>query len=75
MSEDIHDAQPADVYVDPLGHIWKVESRCDSPTVTLVQLDGDRKTSEPQRMHGGTGGLMWQGFKRIHRPEENHDHP
>jgi hypothetical protein len=41
-----------------------VEGELVTPTeVPQPYLHHDRKT-------GGVGGLMWNGFKRIHRPEK-----
>ncbi len=65
----ISDAQPQDVYVAPDKTIWGVVGRCESPWIILDELDVVGKRSEPHRMEGGIGGGMWQGFKRIYRPE------
>lgn len=64
----VHDAQPSDVYVDDSGKLWRVVGVCGEPTVIMQEVE----TAEPEspvRKNGGVSGLMWRGFKRIHRPE------
>jgi hypothetical protein len=65
----VHDAKPADVYVDHTGKLWRVLHTCHEPTVTMIEVDGF--IGKPMQRGGGVSGAMWHGWKRIHRPEEN----
>ncbi|KKN30170.1 hypothetical protein LCGC14_0836840 [marine sediment metagenome] len=66
---DIHKAQPEDVYVDAQGKLWRVVSICGEPTVLLTEIEPETRNDSVQ-MHGGMSGLMWDGFKRIYTPEK-----
>jgi len=65
----VHDAQPNDVYVDDSGKLWRVVGVCGEPTVIVQEVEPDAPES-PVKRSGGVSGLMWNGFKRIHRPEK-----
>lgn len=64
----VHEAEPGDVYVDAHGKLWRVMGTCKEPTVTVVEIE-PYDTRKPIRKNGGVSGLMWNGFKRIYRPE------
>lgn len=64
----VHDAKPGDVYVDGAGKLWRVFATCGEPTVHVQEVETVTPDS-PVRKSGGVSGFMWQGFKRIHRPE------
>jgi len=63
----VHDAEPNDVYADADGKLWRVVGVCGEPTVIVQEIETQTPDS-PVRRSGGVSGLMWQGFKRIHRP-------
>lgn len=63
----VHDAQPGDVYVDEAGKLWRVIAICGEPTVNVQEVE-TTTPENPVRRSGGVSGLMWSGFKRIHRP-------
>lgn len=65
----VHDAEPGDVYVDKEGKLWRVMGTCHEPTVQVAEIE--RTVPErPVTLRGGISGLMWDGFKRIYRPEK-----
>jgi hypothetical protein len=63
----VHDAQPNDLYVDAGGKLWRVVGVCSEPTVIVQEVEATTPES-PVKQSGGVSGLMWSGFKRIHRP-------
>lgn len=63
----MHDALPNDVYVDANNRLWRVVAICGEPTVIVQEVESVSPET-PVRMNGGVSGLMWRGFKRIHRP-------
>jgi hypothetical protein len=70
----VHDAQPGDIYLDARGCLWKVVGTWHEPVIDMVQIDDPRvpmleNSMRPHQL-GGVSGLMWQGFKRIHRLED-----
>jgi hypothetical protein len=60
----VRDAKPGDIYVDSDGRLYRVTGIFQTPTVEMTQIEGEK------RLFGGVGGLMWQGFKRIYRGDE-----
>ena len=71
----VHDAEPDDIYVDAAGKLWRVIGVCGEPTVIMreiedVSRDDGTVPNPARRISGGVSGLMWQGFKRILRPDK-----
>jgi hypothetical protein len=66
----VHDAELGDVYVDDQGKLWRVFMKCGEPTVHVQEIEPLCHDS-PVTMAGGVSGQMWQGFKRIFRPQNN----
>ena len=62
----VHDAEPNDVYVDEDGKLWRVLGTCGEPTVIVQEVEPLAPDS-PVKLSGGVSGLMWRGWKRIHR--------
>jgi hypothetical protein len=62
----VHDAEPSDIYVDDSGKLWRVVGVCGEPTVIVEEIEPASPES-PVRRHGGVSGVMWRGWKRIHR--------
>lgn len=65
----VHDAEPNDLYVDAEGKLWRVVGVCGEPTVIVQEVESN-STGGPLKRSGGVSGLMWHGFKRIHRPDK-----
>jgi len=65
----VHDAELGDLYTDESGKLWRVVGLCREPTVHVQEVESLTPDS-PVKQSGGVSGLMWQGFKRIHRPEK-----
>jgi hypothetical protein len=73
---DVHRAKPNDVFVDPAGKLWRVTATWSTPTIIMREVESlDR--SNPEELHGGVNGCMWDGFRKIyesthpdHRPVE-----
>lgn len=64
----VHDAEPADVYADANGKLWRVVGTCREPTVIVEEVEPDPiNHGRKIRQSGGVSGLMWNGFKRIYR--------
>lgn len=70
----VHDAKLDDLYVDDAGKLWRVVALCGEPTVHVQEVETMMPDS-PVRRSGGVSGLMWRGFKRIHRPDEKKPDP
>ncbi len=68
----VHDAEPADLYVDDSGKLWRVIGTCGEPTVYIQEVETLTPDS-PVTRSGGVSGIMWNGFKRIYRPEKKID--
>lgn len=64
MTNEIRDATTGDIYVDQSGKLWRVVGRYDEPVVCVKAIEGDQTETQ-----GGISGCMWEGWKRIHRPE------
>jgi hypothetical protein len=62
----VHGAQPRDVFVDRQGKLWRVVGVWTEPTVIMEEIEEQHGT----RLHGGVSGMMWDGFKRIWRKED-----
>jgi hypothetical protein len=65
----IHDAEPSDIYVDEAGKLWRVVGVVGEPSVIVEEIE-TKTPDNPVRKNGGVSGLMWRGWKRIHRPEK-----
>jgi hypothetical protein len=63
----VHDALPSDIYVDEHGKLWRCMSICNEPTRYFQEVESAGHS--PQSKSGGVSGLMWNGWKRIYRPE------
>lgn len=72
------DAQPGDIYVDENGKLWRVQWVCSQPTIGFEAVEGtpyvsqdDERTAllNKTKKEGGFSGLMFDGFKVIHRPK------
>jgi len=78
------DAKPGDIYVDAQGKLWRVTGTWREPTVEVEEIephavletkpacDGEQAPMPSfvrRTMSGGVSGLMWDNFKRIHRPD------
>jgi hypothetical protein len=63
----VHDAELGDLYVDGTGKLWRVIALCGEPAVHFQEVEMQTPDS-PVRRSGGVSGLMWNGYKRIHRP-------
>jgi hypothetical protein len=63
----VHDAAPGDIYVDEHGKLWRVVGIVGEPSVIVDEIE-TRSPDSPVQRTGGVSGLMWNGFKRIHRP-------
>lgn len=70
----VNDAQPQDVYADASGKLWRVVSICGEPTVCVQEIETTTPDS-PVRKTGGVSGYMWQGFKRVFRPDPRTEKP
>lgn len=67
----IHDAQPGDIFADENDKLWRVISRCDEPMVHVEAVEPDtlgEDRGKKQHQRGGISGLIWKGFKFLHRP-------
>jgi len=57
---NLHGIEPNDAFVDDQGRIWRVESMCDLPTITLRCLD------EPGfKVCGAVGSPNLGPFKKL----------
>lgn len=65
----VHDAEPQDLYVDKGGRLWRVVGVWRGDTVVSMQEVESATPDSPVQMHGGARGHMWDGIKRIYRPE------
>lgn len=74
LENGIHDAEPTDVYIDPQGKLWRVVGVVGEPSVIVQEVETGTPES-PVRQSGGVSGLMWCGWKRIHRPEKPKPEP
>lgn len=70
----VHDAEPMDVYADATGKLWRVVGVCGEPTVIVQEIESSTPET-PVRQSGGVSGCMWQGFKRVFRPEKPKPQP
>lgn len=70
----VHDAKPEDLYVDAKGKLWRVIGVSGEPTVHVQEVETLTPDS-PVVRSCGVSGVMWSGFKRIHRPDEKKPDP
>lgn len=68
MAVAMNDPEPGDIYVDHDGKLWRVVGVCGEPTVHMQEVETTSPES-PVRREGGVSGYMWNGFKRIFRPD------
>ena len=68
----VHDAKPEDLYVDEKGKLWRVIGVSGEPTVHVQEVE-TLTPGDPIVRSCGVSGLMWNGFKRIHRPDPRPD--
>ncbi len=74
MEDSIQDARPGDVFVDSDGQIYRVKARFNEPVIELAMIDPVYPSSIagndlPPTMRGTIHAQMWDGFKRIYRPD------
>lgn len=68
----IHDAQPGDIFVDDNDKLWRIVGRWDEPCVVAESVDliaGGGALIPKTKQQGGISGLMWKGFRFLHRPK------
>lgn len=70
----VHDAELDDVYVDEQGKLWRVVALCGEPTVHVQEIETSTPES-PVKRSGGVSGVMWRGWRRIHRPLKQKPEP
>lgn len=58
----VHDAQPADIYVDKQGKLWRCVGICHEPTAIFEEVEG-RTPDPPEWASAGVGGT---GFYPDH---------
>lgn len=64
----VHDADLGDIYADENGKLWRVIAICGEPTVHMQEVE-TLSPESPVRKLSGISGVIWNGFKRIYRPE------
>lgn len=68
MANQMHDAEPMDVYVDEHGELWRVIGLWNEPTVKVQQIESDALGPARGMKFGAVNAQMWEGWKRIYRP-------
>lgn len=72
----VHEAQPGDIYVDEHDKLWRVTGRWDEPVVSVEAVEPDLTgiggSPNKTKQQGGLSGLMWKGFRFLHRPKPKH---
>lgn len=62
--DSLNGVEPGDLYTTDGKDVWKVESFCEQPTITLVKMSSQGRGLQ-ERKGGAVGCLNLQDFKRL----------